>query len=421
MRLLTIFVLLAVGCGDEGTVMDGGLDASPNDAGTSDANVGEALSPMELGLAPDPPGAWYAGDLHVHATGASNDTGGDSTPEDIKRVAMERGLYFVVLTDHSNSTGSDVTTTDEDPALFNMGPEFTFWDRAAELSEPGTFLMIDGNEISPVAVGEQPSTPTGHVGCIPADLDTFDRTGAFIDRPRGTVTGGDVLQQALDRGCFAVINHPYGVPWISFDWTGEGYHALEIWNGTTGQDQLDDQGRDAWRCDLLQGKSVTPIAASDNHRVLTELPGLPLHPALGAPRTSVFAAAPDWPAIVDGLRAGDVVLHEGDSWLLLDGYARDGARAEDATTRYVRVRARLSEQAPAPTPVVVSVATACDDLRPAYPDSPVITEQAVFVRTLAPGAELDVAVATAGPGVYTAVLDPPNLHWGAWSRAVVVP
>ena len=61
--------------------------------------------------------------------------------------------------------------------------------------------------------------------------------------------------------------------------------------------RLDDQGRDAWRCDLLQGESITPIAASDNHRVFTEEPGLPLHPALGSPRTSVFASAGDWPSI----------------------------------------------------------------------------------------------------------------------------
>ena len=33
--------------------------------------------------------------------------------------------------------------------------------------------------------------------------------GAFIDRPRGEVTGGQALAQALDRGCFAVVNHPW--------------------------------------------------------------------------------------------------------------------------------------------------------------------------------------------------------------------
>jgi len=85
-----------------------------------------------------PAGEWLLGDLHVHATGASNDTGGDSHPAAIAQRAKEMGLDFVVLTDHSNSTGSDPSTTDEDPILFNQGPEFVFWDEAAALSVPGS-------------------------------------------------------------------------------------------------------------------------------------------------------------------------------------------------------------------------------------------------------------------------------------------
>lgn len=108
----------------------------------SDSNSSRCVGQFEADL----PGEWLLGDFHVHATGASNDTGGDSWPADIKRVAKERGLDFLVLTDHSNSTGSDASTTEEDPALFNQGPEFPYWDLCDSLSEAGTFLMIDGNE-----------------------------------------------------------------------------------------------------------------------------------------------------------------------------------------------------------------------------------------------------------------------------------
>src|SRR5690606_15787840 len=96
------------------------------DVDTSQAD-GDDLD-VDMGTPPPPfsprniSGQWWAGDFHVHATGASNDTGGDSLPEDIAMVAQQRGLDFVVLTDHSNSTGSDPSTTDEDPLLFNMGP-----------------------------------------------------------------------------------------------------------------------------------------------------------------------------------------------------------------------------------------------------------------------------------------------------------
>lgn len=159
------------------------------------------------GFEVDPPGAWYRGDVHVHATGASNDTGGDSFPKDIAAMAQKRGLHFVVLTDHSNSTGSDPSTRDEDPKLFNKGPEFPYWEKAAALSVPGKFLLISGNEISPVSKDEK--APRGHIGCLPQDLKTFDRSGAFVDRPKGDVTGGSALEQAKKRGCFSVLNHPY--------------------------------------------------------------------------------------------------------------------------------------------------------------------------------------------------------------------
>ena len=46
------------------------------------------------------------------------------------------------------------------------------------------------------------------------------------------MTGGEALSQARDAGCFTVLNHPYALaPWIAFDWTGENYDAVEVWNG----------------------------------------------------------------------------------------------------------------------------------------------------------------------------------------------
>ncbi len=413
MRAVYVLCLaLGAGCAGETPLPDAG-----SDAGTDAGVIGETRDPSSLGLAADPPGEWLAGDLHVHATGASNDTGGDSTPEDIAAVARARGLVFGVLTDHSNSTGSDVSTTDEDPALFNQGPEFPYWDRAAALSVPGEFLMIDGNEISPVAAGEVPSEPTGHVGCVPADLDAFDRSGAFTDRPRGTVTGADVLAQARARGCFVVLNHPWGVSWTSYDWTSTDYDAIEVWNGTAGHDAADAQSHAAWRCDLLQGRATTAIGASDNHRVHEEPPGGILDPPLGWPRTYVFATARTWPAIVEGLRAGRTAIGEGGSFVTVDGYGGDGARGGDA---WLRVRGALSADT-RPSALVVTRATACADTR-AIDRAPVdLDEATVLVREIPTGGAFDWAIAIDGaPGVYTAELRGSRGHHGARSGAVVV-
>mgnify|MGYP000526858237 CR=1 FL=1 len=369
----------------------------------------------------------------MHATGASNDTGGDSFPADIKAAALERGLYFVVLTDHSNSTGSDTTTTEENPDLFNMGPEFPLAMEAAMLSEPGTFLMIDGNEISPVLDGEMPTQPTGHVGCAPMDLETFDyeSDAPFIDRPRGTIPGGNGLAQALDRGCFAVLNHPYAnAPWTAFDWTPSGrgdeanpwgYHAMEVWNGTLGFGGDDLQAWDAWRCDLVKGRSVTPIGASDNHRVHQSPPGRLFDPALGYPNTMVFAEDGTWDGIVAGLLAGQVAIGEGESRLFLDMYGEDGRRAEDSSARWLRIRMRLDPFFDRAANVRVTRAFGCDDPRPT-PLVPVTVQDEVLVdQPIPPGVDFDVAIPITGePGVYTAFLEMRAQHYGAMSRALVI-
>ena len=376
----------------------------------------------EKGFEPDPEGAWFAGDMHVHATGASNDTGGDSFPQDIKRVAQERGMSFVVLTDHSNSTGSDVTTTEEDPALFNMGPEFPLWDEAARLSDSG-FLMIDGNEFSPIALGEIPTDPRGHIGCVPMNLDTFDRDDAIIDRPRGEVSGEQSVAQALARGCFTVINHPFAqASWIRYDWGHMGYHALEIWNGGLGFDEADQETHNTWRCDLLQGRKVTPVGASDNHRVNIEAPGVLLNPALGYPRTSVFAKSLTWPSIMEGLVAGLVAVHEGDSFLSLDTYDQKKRFAPPEQTRIIRLRGTLDSKITRAR-LTLTRAISCEDKRPAS-EAPTMQEEVLFVTAIGAGERFDREIHFDVPleaGIYTAELRPETgFNYFAFSRAIVI-
>lgn len=262
---------------------------------------------------PVPEGRWVAGDLHVHASGASNDTDGVSFPADIADAARERGLGFVVLTDHSNSTGSmDCADVEDCP---NQGPEFPYIQEAADLSD-ADFLMVDGNEISPVETLEGLGGPVGHTGCLPPE-GGFTFADAFIDRPPGAVTGGEAMSQCLDAGGHAIVNHPFaGVPWIKWDWTSDAFFAMEVWNGTARWDRGDRRALVSWECMVSSGRSVVPVAASDNHRVGVVPPGDLTNPPLGWPRTSVWLEGEalvdgiTWPAVLGALRAGDVVLHE---------------------------------------------------------------------------------------------------------------
>ena len=378
------------------------------------------VEPMEFQYEADPPGQWFMGDFHVHATGASNDTGGDSFPEDIKEKAIEIGLDFVVLTDHSNSTGSDASTTEEDPALFNQGPEFPYWDKAAELSEPGVFLMICGNEISPVDE-ETLNNPVGHIGCIPQSLENFQTEGAFIDRPKGAVSGGYALEQANLRDCFSIVNHAYSpFGWIRYDWTNMEYHAIEIWNGTVGYDPSDEEARQAWLCDLVQGKMTVPIAASDCHRVNTPAPGMGLNPALGYAATAVFAESLDWDLIMTSLKEGNVVLCEGDSRLFLDTYNENGKRV-NTDFSIIRIRGTADANLYNPT-LRLYHTTNCVDPRPSSDEIPALTETIVYEQSITAGESFDIRIDTASTkGVYTATLFGENqAHYAAFSRAIVV-
>lgn len=320
-----------------------------DDDGASDGEGDVGVQPPPLEARPVS-GRWFAGDLHVHATGASNDAGVESTPARIREVALSRGLDFVVLTDHSNSTGSDPATLDEDPELFNQGPEFPYWDEAAALSD-ASFLMIDGNELSPRAVED--AGLTGHVGCYPRDLSTFDPAVAFVDRPRGTVTGAQTLAQAREAGCFTTVNHPYApTPWIAYDWTSFEYDALEVFNGGGAWDPFDHQAVRAWACDLAQGRSVTAVGGSDVHRVNEELPGRPLDPPLGSPTTWIFAESLEWSQLVASLDAGRVSVSDTGVPLDFDVYdasgrwlAMPGDTFAASSGAWVRVRGEVANNA----------------------------------------------------------------------------
>ncbi len=366
----------------------------------------------------DPAGIWYVGDLHVHATGASNDTGGDSYPGDVKRVALERGLDFVVLTDHSNSTGSDATTTDEDPALFNQGPEFPYWDSAAFYSDEH-FLMIDGNEISPV--NPDNSIPTGHIGCLPMNLNTFNKDYVFTDRPKGTVDGANTMNQATEAGCFKVLNHPYAITrWIAYDWTSYDYDAIEIWNGTIGFDPWDNYAYHAWLCDLLAGRQVTPLGSSDCHRVNTPPPGVALDPALGYPSTAVFAQSLTWDNIMAGLKKGEVAIFEGESRLFINDYTEAKCHAHGNNIHWLRLRGKADTNLQNPV-LKLHFYTTCTDPRPSTTEYPLAIGSVVHEVAITPGESFDIAVkVSGGKGVYNAMLKGNSRQYLAISRAIVV-
>ena len=246
-----------------------------------------------------PQGSWRGGDLHVHSSLGSNDTDGLGSAEALGPAMATAALDWLVITDHSNSAGSmDCPDVEDCP---NQGPEIT------EADWPEGVVL--GSEISPIASLETTFTPTGHVGCIPRDGQSFVGLDHFVDRPAGDVTGGDAVQQCQDAGGWAIINHPYAAAgWIAYDWTHQGFDALEVYNGGSRFDPWDAEGLATWETLLADGEDIVPVGGSDCHRWGTVDPGDMLNPALGWPRTRVHVRDDEDP--IAALQAGRVVIEE---------------------------------------------------------------------------------------------------------------
>ncbi|MEO0602374.1 MAG: hypothetical protein AAF211_13110, partial [Myxococcota bacterium] len=206
---------------------------------------------------------------------------------------------FVFVSDHSNSTGSQDCATGDVEDCPNQGPELPRADWPA-----GVF---PANEISPVFSLDQPSVPTGHVGCLPRN-GTFG-VEVFEDRPPGAVTGGQALAQCKAAGGFAIVNHPHAIlPWIEYDWTSEDFDAIEVYNGTIRFDPWDAESLGEWERRVAQGRDIVPIGASDCHRWGTEPPGTLEDAALGWP--SLQALVVDGETPLDAIVAGRVRMAE---------------------------------------------------------------------------------------------------------------
>ncbi|WP_332817629.1 CehA/McbA family metallohydrolase [Sphingopyxis sp.] len=271
-------------------------------AGERRATAAIADPPLKAG-----PG-WYRGDLHMHdahSDGSCQSRGGRKVPCPLFRTvaaAAETGLDFIAVTDHN--------TTAHFGELRELQPYFD------------TMLLIPGIEVT---------TFGGHA-------NIFGPT-RFVDFRVGMPGRPDI--RALQRdvaaaGAILSINHPalpsgeqcMGCGWT---WQGTDYRAvtaIEAINGTMTEGPF--AGLGFWYARLGEGHRLTGIAASDNHNPDVAPGNPPPGPApIGRPRTVVHARALSMPAVLDGLRAGNVFLDiEGTNTRLLEVEAMaDGERA----------------------------------------------------------------------------------------------
>ncbi len=248
------------------------------DRGTArNASAAIADAPLRTG-----PG-WYRGDLHMHdahSDGSCASQQGKRVPCPLYRTvetAAQAGLDFIAVTDHNTSSHFS--------ALRELQP---FHDK---------LLLIPGAEIT---------TFGGHANIFGQSRWVDFRVGS------PSVPNVAALQKDVaEAGAILSVNHPalpsgeacMGCGWVWPDTDWSKVTAIEAINGLTTQPPL--AGLDFWYDKLNRGFRITGIGSSDNHDPDTPRPG---SAPIGRPSTVVRARELSQPAILDGIRAGNVFI-----------------------------------------------------------------------------------------------------------------
>ena len=198
---------------------------------------------------------WLAGDLHAHTVHSD----GAVTVPGLARLAVERGLDFLAVTDH-NTVSHHAELA---PASARYG-----------------ITLLPGQEVT---------TDAGHANVL-GDVGWVD----FRDAP------DDWLAHARQRGGIMSVNHPIAghVSWLHA--MRERPPLVEVWHWSW----LDQHWTTPLAWWLAWDPAAIPVGGSDWHS-----PGP--HASLGSPTTWVECEGTGPDAVLDGLRAGRVAISAG--------------------------------------------------------------------------------------------------------------
>lgn len=202
--------------------------------------------------------AWYSGGLHAH----SHNSDGALSIQALAAKARGEGLDFLALSDHN-------TTAQQREAI----------------DVPGLLIIIS----------EEVTTPGGHANVwgLGGKRDLVD----FRVLP-GDPAINHLFDAAVAKGALVGVNHPYG-SCVACSWT-HGIPAQARTIEITSREP--DEMRRAiamWDVLLRKGRHLAAVGVSDWHRGDTPI---------GQPSVRVFAPELSTKAILNGLRAGRVVV-----------------------------------------------------------------------------------------------------------------
>ncbi|QGQ93578.1 hypothetical protein EHS13_00905 [Paenibacillus psychroresistens] len=178
--------------------------------------------------------SWFAGDFHMHTLLSD----GKRTPIELTQAAVQRGLDFIVITEHNAmTTGWPVTS----------------------------LLVIPGVEIT---------SSKGHFNAIGLS-EWIDFVGNKSVPIMETEEGMNrVLDEVRQQGAISSLNHPMLIPyeWQFKETPMEKFDTIELWNDPTYPDNVEatEQAIRVWDELWANGQLLWGIGGSDLHLLAGE-------------------------------------------------------------------------------------------------------------------------------------------------------
>lgn len=240
-------------------------------------------------------GNFYKANLHVHTTVSD----GDFTPEEIKKMYLEKGYSIVAFTDHE---------------VMVPHPELT----------DERFLAITSTEIS---VNERNDcdfffTKTYHLNIYsPYEekncFNTFDKSKVWLKHSFDYITPlqekvtynrvysvdciNDIIKKANEEGCLVSYNHPV---WSLQDYSDyvdlKGLWGIELYNTACARNGYFDSEKPFDEL-LRKGERILPLATDDAHKLVDCYGGF----------TMINAEKLTYDNIFNSLKNGDLYCSEG--------------------------------------------------------------------------------------------------------------
>ena len=204
-------------------------------------------------------GNFYKANLHVH----TNVSDGQMTPEDIKRIYMEKGYSIVAYTDHEVMAPHPELTDNEFLAL--TATEISVNDRYdCDFAFAKTYHL---NIYSPYENKSSFRSFDKSQIWLEKSLQyvTVEQSGCNYRRTYGTECVNEMIRMANEEGCLVSYNHPVWSQQNYSDYIGlKGLWGVELYNTACARNGYVDSPKPL--DDLLRvGERPFPLASDDAH------------------------------------------------------------------------------------------------------------------------------------------------------------